>query len=146
MFRVNRLDHVALTVRDVQRSIAWYRDVLGLERRHEQAWGDYPVMLFAGDTKGLALDTERLVLKVVEADDPSVIVHDPKNRGVAAMLIEMPQGFPVALGVIYEDPAPTFESAVIEQSAAIASGKKADLQALVSKGQTWQVEKEPHKL
>ena len=103
-------------------------------------------MLFAGDTKGLALDTERLVLKVVEADDPSVIVHDPKNRGVAAMLIEMPQGFPVALGVIYEDPAPTFESAVIEQSAAIASGKKADLQALVSKGQTWQVEKEPHKL
>jgi catechol 2,3-dioxygenase-like lactoylglutathione lyase family enzyme len=58
MFRVNRLDHVALTVRDVQRSIAWYRDVLGLERRHEQAWGDYPVMLFAGDT-GLALFEER---------------------------------------------------------------------------------------
>jgi len=29
---------------------------------------------------------------------------------------------------------------------AAASGKKADLQALVSKGQTWQVEKEPHKL
>jgi 2-oxoglutarate ferredoxin oxidoreductase subunit beta len=103
-------------------------------------------MLFAGDTKGLALDTERLALKVVDADDPSVIVHDPRNRGVAAMLIEMPQGFPVALGVIYEDPAPTFDSAVIEQNAAAASGKKADLQALVSKGQTWQVEKEPHKL
>jgi 2-oxoglutarate ferredoxin oxidoreductase subunit beta len=103
-------------------------------------------MLFAGDTKGLALDCERLALKVVDADDPSVIVHDPKNRGVAAMLIEMPQGFPVALGVIYEDPAPTFESAVIEQNTAAASGKKADLQALVSKGQTWQVEKEPHKL
>ena len=103
-------------------------------------------MLFAGDTKGLALDTERLALKIVDADDPSVIVHDPKNRGVAAMLIEMPEGFPVALGVIYEDPAPTFESAVVEQNAAAASGKKADLQALVSKGQTWQVEKEPHKL
>ena len=103
-------------------------------------------MLFANGEKGLALDVDRLCLKVVAGDDASVIVHDPKNKGIAAMLIEMPQGFPVALGVIYEDPAPTFESAVIEQNAAAASGKKADLQALVSKGQTWQVEKEPHKL
>jgi 2-oxoglutarate ferredoxin oxidoreductase subunit beta len=51
--------------------------------------------------------------------------------------------FPVALGVLYEDPAPTFDSAVIEQNSAAAAGKKPDLQALVSKGQTWQVEKEP---
>jgi 2-oxoglutarate ferredoxin oxidoreductase subunit beta len=62
------------------------------------------------------------------------------------MLIELPQDFPVALGVIYEDPAPTFESAVIEQNRTAASGKTPDLQALVSKGQTWMVEKEPHKL
>jgi len=59
----------------------------------------------------------------------------------------MPQdGFPVALGVLYEDPAPTFESAVVEQNAAAAKGKSPDLQALVAKGQTWQVEKEPHSL
>jgi 2-oxoglutarate ferredoxin oxidoreductase subunit beta len=104
-------------------------------------------MLFANGTKGLALDTERLALKVVAGDDPSVITHDPTNRGVAAMLILMPhEGFPVALGVIYENPAPTFEGAVIEQNKAAASGKKADLQALVAKGQTWQVEKEPHQL
>ena len=63
------------------------------------------------------------------------------------MLILMPaDAFPVALGVIYENPAPTFESAVIEQNQAAASGKTPDLQALVAKGQTWQVEKEPHKL
>jgi len=103
-------------------------------------------MLFANGTKGLALDVERLALKIVDGEDPSVIVHDPKNKGIAAMLIEMPQSFPVALGVIYEDPAPTFETAVSEQNAAASSGKKADLQALVSKGQTWMVEKEPHKL
>jgi 2-oxoglutarate/2-oxoacid ferredoxin oxidoreductase subunit beta len=103
-------------------------------------------MLFAGDTKGLALDVENLRLKVVDGDDPGVITHNPKNKGIAAMLIEMPQNFPVALGVIYEDPAPTFESAVVEQNAAAASGKSADLQKLVSKGQTWMVEKEPHKL
>ena len=103
-------------------------------------------MLFANGTKGIALDAERLALKVVEADDPSVLAHDPKNRTLAAMLIELPQGFPVALGVIYEDPAPTFESAVVEQNAAVAKGKTPDLQALVSKGQSWMVEKEPHKL
>ncbi len=67
-------------------------------------------MLFAGGAKGLALDMERHALKVVDGDDPAVLVHEPKNKGVAAMLIEMPDSFPVALGVIYEDPAPTFEA------------------------------------
>ena len=104
-------------------------------------------MLFDGGAKGLALDCERLCLKMVDGEDPSVIVHDPTNRGVAAMLIEMRQDedFPVALGVIYEDARPTFEAAVIEQNRAAASGKTPDLQALVSKGQTWMVEKEPRK-
>ena len=101
-------------------------------------------MLFDGGSKGLALDIDALALKMVDADDPAVIVHDPKNRGIAAMLIEMRQdeGFPVALGVIYEDPRPTFEAAVVEQNAKAAAGKTADLQALVSKGQTWMVDKE----
>jgi 2-oxoglutarate ferredoxin oxidoreductase subunit beta len=103
-------------------------------------------MLFAGGASGIALDTERLCLKVVAGDDPSVLVHDPKNRAIAHMLVEMPDGFPVALGVIYEDPRPTFEQAVVEQNQAAASGKTADLQKLVSKGQTWMVDKEPHKL
>ena len=48
--------------------------------------------------------------------------------------------------MIYEDPAPTFESAVVEQNRAAAEGKTPDLQKLVAKGQTWQVEKEPHAL
>ena len=49
----------------------------------------------------------------------------------------------MALGVLYEDPAPTFESAIVEQSRALSEGKVPDLQKLVAKGQTWQVEKEP---
>ncbi|HEV2594284.1 MAG TPA: 2-oxoacid:ferredoxin oxidoreductase subunit beta [Sphingomicrobium sp.] len=104
-------------------------------------------MLYANGTKGLALDAERLALKVVAGDDPSVLVHDPANRQLAAMLILMPhEGFPIALGIIYEDPAPTFEAAVTEQNKAAASGKQADLQALVSKGQTWMIGKEPKRL
>jgi 2-oxoglutarate ferredoxin oxidoreductase subunit beta len=61
------------------------------------------------------------------------------------MLVEMPFGeFPMALGVLYDDPAPTFDSAVIVQNAEAAAGKKPDLQKLLSQGQTWQVEKQPH--
>jgi 2-oxoglutarate ferredoxin oxidoreductase subunit beta len=108
-------------------------------------------MLFDGGAKGIALDRELLCLKVVDVENgdweaAGVIVHDPANRGVAHMLVEMPLGggWPVALGVLYEDPAPTFESAVVEQNEALAAGKKADLQALVTKGQTWEVLKEPH--
>ena len=101
-------------------------------------------MLFAGGTKGIALDPQALALKVVDAADPDVIVHDTKNRSVAHMLVDLPLvGFPVALGVIYDDPRPTFDSAVVEQNAAVAAGKTVDLQALVAQGQTWQVEKEP---
>ena len=101
-------------------------------------------MLFAGGSKGIALDVATLNLKVVPGDSPDVIVHDPKNRSVAHMLVEMPgDAFPVALGVIYDDPRATFDSAVIEQNAAIAAGKTPDLQKLVAQGQTWQVEKEP---
>ena len=48
---LDHIDHVAITVRDLQRSMQWYRDVLGLERRYEDAWGgEPPWMTCAGDT------------------------------------------------------------------------------------------------
>jgi catechol 2,3-dioxygenase-like lactoylglutathione lyase family enzyme len=53
-FEVERLDHVALSVRDQAASTAWYQDVLGLERVYEEAWGEMPVMLVAHGT-GVAL-------------------------------------------------------------------------------------------
>ncbi|WP_265571226.1 2-oxoacid:ferredoxin oxidoreductase subunit beta [Sphingomicrobium nitratireducens] len=104
-------------------------------------------MLFAKGEKGVAFDAGTKALKVVAGDSDEVLVHDPRNRALALLLAEMPGDiFPVALGVLYEDPAPTFESAVIEQNRAASEGKNADLQKLVAKGQTWQVEKEPHEL
>jgi len=107
-------------------------------------------MLFAGGSKGITLDRENLCLKVVDVEGgdweaAGVIVHDPGNRSVAHMLVEMPFGsFPMALGVLYEDPAPTFEAAVMTQNEEASAGKKPDLQALVAKGQSWMVTKEPH--
>jgi catechol 2,3-dioxygenase-like lactoylglutathione lyase family enzyme len=59
MLRVEGIDHVALTVRDVRRSVAWYRDVLGLERRYEDVWGDVPAVVGAGTT-ALALFPARV--------------------------------------------------------------------------------------
>jgi 2-oxoglutarate ferredoxin oxidoreductase subunit beta len=109
-------------------------------------------MLFDNGSKGLTLDRQALNLKVVDVADgdwqaADVIVHDPTNKAVAHMLIDMPIGsFPMALGVIYDDPRPTFESDLLAQNAQAAAGKPADLQALVSRGQTWQVEKEPHEI
>ncbi len=115
-----------------------------------QMWvEDGAPLLFAGGAKGLTMDRERLVLKIVDIADgdwqaAEVIVHDKTNRSVAHMLVEMRFGdFPMALGVLYEDPAPTFESAVVAQNAQVSAGKTPDLQKLLSKGQTWMVEKEP---
>lgn len=48
------LDHIAITVRDVGRARDWYCDVLGLEHRFKDIWGDVPTFVCAGDT-GIAL-------------------------------------------------------------------------------------------
>ena len=43
--QLRRLDHVSLNVSDRARSIAWYRDVLGLEQRGEPPRDDWPVFM-----------------------------------------------------------------------------------------------------
>ncbi len=106
-------------------------------------------MLFGSDktggTKGIALNAEALTLKVVGVADgdwqaAGVIVHDVTNRSLAHMLVEMPFGeFPMALGVLYDDPRPTFNDAVIAQNKSASEGKTADLGKLLQKGQTWTV-------
>jgi catechol 2,3-dioxygenase len=49
IMRLQQLDHVAIAVRDVARSVGWYCDVLGFERRFE-VWGEHPAMVCTGDT------------------------------------------------------------------------------------------------
>lgn len=50
MFELEGIDHVALAVRDVARSVVWYQDVLGLQRFHEDVWGDFPAFVGVGTT------------------------------------------------------------------------------------------------
>jgi 2-oxoglutarate ferredoxin oxidoreductase subunit beta len=102
-------------------------------------------LLFAKGTRGLALDIETLSLKVVDVVEgdwqaAGVLVHNVRNRALAHMLVEMPFGpFPMALGVIYDDPAPTFESVVLAEREVLIAGKSADLAGLLARGQTWTV-------
>ena len=102
-------------------------------------------MLFAKGEKGIALDAEKLTLKVVDVVDGNwqaagVIVHDVTNRSIAHMLVEMPFGpFPMALGVLYDDPRPTFEAAVMAERERASAGKEPNLAKLLAKGQTWTV-------
>ena len=43
------IDHVALSVRDVDLSAQWYVDVLGFERQHDDVWNGYPVFVGKND-------------------------------------------------------------------------------------------------
>ena len=44
------IDHVALSVRDVERAAQWYIDILGFERLHEGMWDGVPVFIGKGTT------------------------------------------------------------------------------------------------
>jgi catechol 2,3-dioxygenase-like lactoylglutathione lyase family enzyme len=52
MFQIIGLDHIALPVRDQERSLEWYQRILGMERRYQEVWSgpQDPVMACAGNT------------------------------------------------------------------------------------------------
>ena len=62
------LDHIGLNVADVDRSIGWYEDVLGLIRIHEETWGDFPAVLVANGS-GVALFPREGTTQVARDDD-----------------------------------------------------------------------------
>ena len=50
MFALEGIDHVALTVPDVEQSAAWFIDVLGFERLYPGMWNGVPVFIGKGTT------------------------------------------------------------------------------------------------
>lgn len=52
--KLEGLDHLAISVADPAASAAWYAEVLGLERHHEEVWGGFPIFMLAGSS-GLAI-------------------------------------------------------------------------------------------
>ncbi|MGB5555180.1 MAG: VOC family protein, partial [Flavobacteriaceae bacterium] len=53
-FEITSLDHVAIRVNDIEASVKWYAEVLGLKRYQLTEWGDFPIFMLAGKT-GVAL-------------------------------------------------------------------------------------------
>ncbi|HUC61127.1 MAG TPA: 2-oxoacid:ferredoxin oxidoreductase subunit beta [Alphaproteobacteria bacterium] len=105
-----------------------------------------PMIFGKSRDKGIRVKPGTLSLEVVRIGENGVaekdlLVHDETNRTVAFMLAQMePPKFPVALGVLYCDPAPAYESAVMAQIAdAKARMPGADLNALLRRGTTWTV-------
>jgi 2-oxoglutarate ferredoxin oxidoreductase subunit beta len=69
-------------------------------------------LLFAEDKRGLAFDVATMSLEVVDAGASAdrVLIHDETNKTLAGLLLRMKEPeFPVALGVVYRDPATSFE-------------------------------------
>ena len=50
MFELEGIDHVALSVPDVEQSAAWFIDVLGFERLYPGMWNGVPVFIGKGTT------------------------------------------------------------------------------------------------
>src|SRR4029434_5495519 len=50
LMQLEGIDHIALAVRDIERSVQWYIDVLGFERRYGGMWDGIPTFIGEGNT------------------------------------------------------------------------------------------------
>ena len=52
--KLNHIDHVAIRVKDLEISAAWYTKVLGLRKKYVKEWGPFPIFMLSGSI-GIAL-------------------------------------------------------------------------------------------
>ena len=103
-----------------------------------------PLLFGKDQRRGLRLDPRRLALEVVTVGEggvtaADVLVHDQTNRTLAGMLAALePPDFPVALGVLYCDPATPYEADVYAQVSA-AGEPAGGLDGLLRSARTWSV-------
>jgi 2-oxoglutarate ferredoxin oxidoreductase subunit beta len=107
-----------------------------------------PMIFGKAKNKGIRFNPKSMSLEVVTIGEngitaADIIVHDETNRMLAVMLCQLePPNFPVPIGVLYCNPAKSYEDAVWAQMAAAKEklkGKPADLNAMLRKGATWTV-------
>jgi 2-oxoglutarate ferredoxin oxidoreductase subunit beta len=90
-----------------------------------------PLLFGKSKEKGLRLKPGKLELEVVPAA-PDVLVHDETNRPLAQLLAALEPPFPVAMGVLYCNPATSYEREVVVETGG-------SLDALLNSERTWEV-------
>jgi len=105
-----------------------------------------PLMFGADGNKGLAMREDGFGIRAVTVgedgiSEADILVHDETNKILAMMLADMKQPeFPVALGVLYNNPAKAYDVAVHEQLAQVrAANPPGSLNDMLRKGRTWTV-------
>ena len=105
-----------------------------------------PLIFGSDGDKGLRVDSTSLALEAVTigkdgVGEADILVHDETNAVLANMLAKLePPDFPVALGVLYCDPTPTYDASILAQ---IQEAKEripdSDLNEFLRRGHTWTV-------
>jgi len=90
-----------------------------------------PLLFGKNKEKGLRLKPGKLELEIVPAA-PDVLVHDETNRPLAQLLAALEPPFPVAMGVLYCNPATSYEREVVVETGG-------SLDALLNSERTWEV-------
>lgn len=70
-FNINFLDHVAIRVKDLNVSIAWYSEVLGLKKYQLEKWGEFPIFMLSGKS-GIALFPANLEHEKLNLDSRNI--------------------------------------------------------------------------
>ncbi len=73
--------------------------------------------------------------------ETDLLVHDERDSTIAAFLSRLgPPDFPTPIGVLYAVDRPTYDQVATDQIAAAKARSKADLGALLRRGETWVVD------
>ncbi|MBI1180686.1 MAG: 2-oxoacid:ferredoxin oxidoreductase subunit beta [Alphaproteobacteria bacterium] len=101
-------------------------------------------LLFGKDRrKGLRLAAGGLAIEAVSLDEEGVeegqiLIHDQTNAMLATLLAMLEPPMPVAVGVLFDSPAPTYDAAVrAQEETERARAGTPDLNALLRRGPTW---------
>jgi len=103
-----------------------------------------PLVFGAERNRGIRLKPGTMDLEVVTLGDgiaeSDLLVHDQTSRPLAMMLAGLhPPEFPMALGVLYEDPAPSYERELHGQIAQEKAAGKGGLREAILGSNTWTI-------
>ena len=97
-------------------------------------------MLFGKDrNKGIRFNPKTFALEIIDASEAAddVLVHDETNAGIARLLVDLQA--PVVLGVIYRDPAQSFEDTFYEHHPS-GMARTRSVRDFIKGPSTWMVE------